>query len=82
MIQEIKAFVKRNSYLEESGSETETRVGFTTREKGDSCAEEYSATDYNEALRVEKLVLEKFEGIETEVYTIDEWVDLEVRIKD
>jgi hypothetical protein len=81
MIQEIKAFVKNNSYLgfEEQDGNT---LRFVTRENGDVGEEEYSATDYNEALRVGRLIKERFEGVEAEVDTIDEWVDLEVTIKD
>lgn len=81
MIQEIKAFVKNNSYLgfEEQNGNT---LRFVTRENGDVGEEEYSHKDLQEAYRVEKLIKEKFEGVETEVNTIDEWVDLEVTIKD
>ncbi len=81
MIKEIKAFVKSNSYFEENGDESETHVGFTTRENGDVGEEEYSPLDYDEAIKVKKLILEKFKGVEVEIETIDEWVDIVVTIK-
>ena len=81
MIAQIKRLVQNKSYLEFEGQEG-NMLRFVTRENGDVGEEEYSPMDYEEAERVEKLIKDKFEGVETEVSTVDEWVDLEVTIKD
>ncbi len=79
MIARIKRLVQNKSYLQLDEQEG-NMLRFVTRENGDVGEEEYSPKDLQEAERVEKLIKDKFEGVETEVTTVDEWVDLEVRV--
>lgn len=56
-------------------------INFSTRENGNVGDEKHSEIDYQDALRVEKILLNKYRGkIFTEVETVDEWVHLNIEI--
>ncbi len=67
MIARIKRLVQNKSYLQLDEQEG-NMLRFVTRENGDVGEEEYSPKDLQEAERVEKLIKDKFEGVETEPY--------------
>jgi len=88
MIEEIKAFVERNSYLDyldyADGYEFDgvEHLTFETRDNGDVGEEVYGEEDYKEAVRLQNILLKKFDGISINIDTVDEWILLEIRIKD
>jgi hypothetical protein len=76
---EIIKFIKGISYFDDESDEYET-IEFATRQNGDIYNEESSDLDYQEGRRVKKELLAKFDGIEVNIDTVDEWVLLSVTI--
>lgn len=70
-MEELIKFVENNSWFEwEEGNEC-----FATRRHGDILKEEAGDRDYQEALRIKKLLKEKFPQYRyVEVTEVDEWI--------
>jgi hypothetical protein len=80
LVEKIKLFVAKNSYLEVSDDD-EDEVRFTTRQNGNVGDEEPGQEDWNEIVRVAKLLKAEFPNqLKCTGETIDEWTDLIVRI--
>ena len=80
LVEKIKLFVAKNSYLEVSDDD-EDEVRFTTRQNGNVGDEEPGQEDWNEIVRVAKLLKVEFpDQLKCTGETIDEWTDLIVRI--
>jgi hypothetical protein len=80
LVEKIKLFVAKNSYLEVSYDD-EDEVRFTTRQNGNVGDEEPGQEDWNEIVRVAKLLKAEFPNqLKCTGETIDEWTDLIVRI--
>jgi hypothetical protein len=57
-------------------------INFSTRENGNVGDEEHSDIDYQDAKRIEKILLDKYRGkISTDIETVDEWVHLNIEIR-
>lgn len=78
--EKIKLFVANNSYLELSDDDS-NEVRFTTRQNGNVGDEEPGQEDWNEIVRVAKLLKVEFPNqLKCNGETIDEWTDLIVKI--
>ena len=73
MKQEVIDFVEKNSWFEWERNNNM----FGTRRHGDVSEETFSEKDYQEALRIVKLLKEKFPQHKFEIDTVDEWVIIE-----
>ncbi len=84
-IEDIKTYVKNNSWFEEDENEDVTKaVSFITRDNGDVGEEEAGEDDVKKAYEVGRALLDKYgkETISVNVEIIDEWVYITVIIKD
>jgi len=80
--EKVKAFVLKNSYFEDSNDNDEDDdLRFTTRQNGDVGNETPGDEDWQELMRVVRLIRVEFPN-QTKCFgeTIDEWTDLIVRI--
>jgi hypothetical protein len=75
-IEEIKAFVKENSYFE-LDCDNEDELAFITRENGNVGDETPGNEDLVEGRRVVKLINEKFD-ITATTDEVDEWVYINI----
>lgn len=71
---EIIEFIKENSYLTFDGCDDDNYLSFSTRKNGSVYDEEHSPIDYREALKVTKMLKDKYENIRTDIDTFDEWI--------
>ena len=75
-IEEIKAFVKENSYFE-LDCDSEDELAFITRENGNVGDETPGNEDLVEGRRIVKLINEKFD-ITATTDEVDEWVYINI----
>ena len=80
MKEQILNYVERNSYFQ-CDDWTDKFLFFTTRLNGDVYNEEYSETDYNEAVKLKEGLSRIFKGVQVNIETVDEWVNVEVQYK-
>lgn len=73
MKQEVIDFVENNSWFVWE----EFNDMFATRKHGNVLEEDFSETDYQEGLRIVKLLKEKLPQHKFEIDTVDEWVIIE-----
>jgi hypothetical protein len=80
--EKIKLFVANNSYIELNDDDDDSNeVRFTTRQNGNVGDEEPGQEDWNEIVRVAKLLKVEFpDKLKCTGETIDEWTDLIVKI--
>jgi hypothetical protein len=71
-------FIKDNRGYFEIYSETEDMIHLNTREHGNVADEVHGQKDIEEAKDILKIVKEKYPNTKGKIYTIDEWVDLEL----
>ena len=79
MKKQIINFVKSISYFL---LDDEEELSFTTREHGNVGSEQFSQTDYKEAIRIGEEIMKKFPGTSYNIDTCDEWVNLYINIKE
>lgn len=80
--EKVKAFVLNNSYLEDANDDEDEdgELRFTTRENGDVGNETPGDKDWQELVRVSRLLKAEFPNqIKCFGETVDEWTDLIVR---
>lgn len=79
---EILSFMLDNTYFEANEEEEESILNYTTRRHGNMATEEPGQKDLAEQARVLKLLKEKF-GTQIEAWGdyVDEWVDINIKIK-
>lgn len=78
--EKIKLFVANNSYIE-LNDDDDDEVRFTTRQNGNVGDEEPGQEDWNEIVRVARLLKVEFpDQLKCNGETIDEWTDLIVKI--
>lgn len=78
--EEIKQWVRDNSYFEVEDEEEDVNLLFATRENGNVGEEEIGEEDYTEAQRIEQYIVEKYPLCTVEVETVDEWVHINVTV--
>jgi hypothetical protein len=80
--EKVKAFVLKNSYFEDANDDDEDDdLRFTTRENGDVGDETPGDEDWQELIRVSRLLKAEFPNqVKCTGETIDEWTDLIVTI--
>ena len=71
-------FIKDNKSYFQIDEETEDMIHLNTRENGNVANEVHSQKDVEEAKNIYKKVKEKYPNTKGKIYTIDEWVDLEL----
>lgn len=79
--QEIEKFIAAQNTWFELEDATENRITYITRENGNMGNDTAGGADIAEARRLKKIIDAKFEQAETTIDTIDEWVNLTVKIK-
>jgi hypothetical protein len=80
---DIYNFVLKNSYLQFDGDKEDLKndskeITFSTRENGDVGNEIPGRKDINEAFSIKRQLENEFNGIETEIHHVDEWVMLNI----
>lgn len=79
--QEIEKFIAAQNTWFELEDATENRIAYTTRENGNMGNDTAGSADIVEAKRLKKIIDAQFEQAETTIDTMDEWVNLTVKIK-
>ena len=71
-------YVKDNVGYFQIGIEYEDTIELNTRKNASIASEEYSQKDFDYAKKIVKKVKEKYPNTKSRIYTIDEWVEIEL----
>ena len=71
-------YVKDNIGYFQIGIEYEDTIELNTRKNASIASEEYSQKDFDYAKNIVKKVKEKYPNTKSRIYTIDEWVEIEL----
>ena len=74
----LKAIASAKTYMEIEEEDDMREILIATRENGNVYNESPGEKDIKEAQRVQKILMNKFPGIETQIETVDEWVHLSI----
>jgi hypothetical protein len=80
-LEELDKFICKNFGYGSCDEMDDDSLLYSTRENGDVGEEEYSEEDYNALVAEKKILLKKFDNINVSVSTCDEWVMLNVKLK-
>lgn len=75
--EKVKEFVLKNSYFEGTNDDEDSELRFTTRENGDVGNETPGEEDWQELIRIIRLLKSEFpDKLKCAGETVDEWTDL------
>ena len=75
--EDVVKFVEENSWFI---TEDVSNLFFSSNRYGDRFNDEYGEKDYDEAIRICKMVKKEFRNIEYDIDTFDEWVYVYISI--